>query len=68
MLDDAETHTERLFSAEADLREAATAFAVKSNRETRRVLREAAILYAETSQEVDEAVEALRDGRVTPDE
>lgn len=59
MSDDTETHTEKLLSAESELRQAAVALAAKSCNETRKRLREAALLYADASNDVDEAMELL---------
>lgn len=54
-----ETHTERLFTAERNLRGAAGVYGTSKNDENRKALRLAALAYAEISNECDEAMEVV---------
>jgi hypothetical protein len=57
-----DTHTEALFEVEAALRRAAEAYFRASNATNAKALRAAAIAYAEAANEVDAAVDAMREG------
>lgn len=59
IINDIDTHTENLFTIEQGLRTAAIDFARDKTGDMRKALRKAALLYAEASDNIDEAMEAF---------